>query len=66
MAVGQNSIKRASGSGPKTKTAAKAAAPVKAAAIPAPAAGTGKLYTDQEDGINAHYGVNTPLPTFLL
>ena len=26
----------------------------------------GKLYDEQADGVNAHYGLNTPLPTFLL
>ena len=49
---------------------------VKAAVMAAPAPGTvkaavkdtakGKLRVDQADGVNAHYGVNTPLPTFLL
>lgn len=76
MAVGQNSIKRAASGKPAAKATEKAAekkAPakqeskaVKAAVAASVSKSTQKLFIDQEDGVNAHYGVNTPLPTFLL
>ena len=70
MAVGQNSIKRAASSGntkAKSTGAAKTSEKVAASSvIAAPAAETGTLFVDQEDGINAHYDINHPLPTFLL
>ena len=60
---------------PAAKKAAKPEAEetvVKAEAVlaaPAPEAAktsVAKLYDEQADGVNAHYGLNTPLPTFLL
>ncbi len=71
MAVGKSSLKRVQSAAESEKketvqTAApeggKKAAPEKAAAKKAAV----KLTVSQEEGVNAHYGINTPLPVFLL
>ncbi|MCR4590035.1 MAG: hypothetical protein K5668_04385 [Lachnospiraceae bacterium] len=67
MAVGKSSIKRAMESNGSAKEAAKA--PEKKAVTKSVITGTDEQVfatISQDEGINAHYGINTPLPTFLL
>ncbi len=64
MAVGKSSVKRAqfaSETGKKEKAAPEAAKEEKTMKKPEE-----RLTVSQSEGVNAHYGINTPLPTFLL
>ncbi len=67
MAVGKSSIKRAIES-TASETKVKEA-PAKKTVAKSVITGTDEQVfktISQEEGINAHYGINTPLPTFLL
>ena len=70
--VKKAAVKKAAKQASPKPAAPKPSAPeVKSAVVakPSPAAvsvSKAKLYDEQADGVNAHYGINTPLPTFLL
>ena len=72
MAVGKSSIKRAmAGTENAAKESGKAAEKktVEKTVTKSVISGTEEQVfatISQDEGINAHYGINTPLPTFLL
>ncbi|MBO6137056.1 MAG: hypothetical protein J6O71_00435 [Lachnospiraceae bacterium] len=75
--VKKAAVKKAAKQASPKPAASKPAAPkptapeVKSAVVAKPSSAAvsvskAKLYDEQADGVNAHYGINTPLPTFLL
>ncbi|MBQ9550348.1 MAG: hypothetical protein IJU87_06015 [Lachnospiraceae bacterium] len=69
MAVGKSSVKRAiESSAPEVNEKAKEAAAKKTVTKSVITGTDEQVFTtvSQDEGINAHYGLNTPLPTFLL
>ena len=69
MAVGKSSIKRAiENAAPENEGTVKETAAKKSVTKSVITGTDEQVFAtiSQEEGINAHYGLNTPLPTFLL